>query len=195
MDSSDPKQITIWLARAIAYLAYAYLILTQIILVQGFLLRLFGANTGSSYVDWAYRSLDRVMAPFRGIFESIELNGNSVLDTSIIFAMVIYGILALLVHSLLDWLTYRLNRLERKRMIEEAQDQASAAAYGAGYGAPAYPDTGSAAAYPAGGAQPVAPTPAAAPSHAAQPTPQQPTDQAQPPSAAPPPGGTAPPPQ
>jgi hypothetical protein len=138
MNRSDPKQVTVWMARAIAYLAYAWLVVTEIILLQGFLLRLGGANPGSSYVDWAYRSLERVMAPFRGIFESIELDGNSVLDTSIIFAMVMYGILAILVRSLLDWLTYRLDRLERTRLLDEAREEAdAAAAYGtAGYAAP-----------------------------------------------------------
>ncbi len=142
MDTSDPKQLTVWLTRAIAYVAYAYLVITEIILVQGFLLKLFGANTGSSYVDWAYRSLERVMAPFRGIFESIELDGASVLDTSIIFAMVIYGILALVVNSLLDWLTYRLDRLERARLLEEAKEDAAASqAYDSGYSAAASPAT------------------------------------------------------
>jgi hypothetical protein len=137
MDTSDPRQVSIWLARAIAYLAYAYLLITEFILLQGFLLQLFGANPGSSYVDWAYRSLDRVMAPFRGIFESVQLDGNSVLDTSVIFAMVIYGVLALLVHSLLEWLTYRLERLERKRLLSEARENAEADAYRAGYTAAA----------------------------------------------------------
>ncbi len=149
MDSSDPKQVTVWMARAVAYLAYAYLVITEIILVQGFLLKLFGANTGSSYVDWAYRSLERVMAPFRGIFESVELDGNSVLDTSIIFAMVIYGIAAIVVRSLLDWLTYRLDRLARKRLLEEAQAEAETAA--------ARATTEGLAGYPATGARPTPP--------------------------------------
>ena len=48
MTEPDPKQATVWVARAIAYVAYAYLVIVQIILVQGFLLLLLGANTGSS---------------------------------------------------------------------------------------------------------------------------------------------------
>lgn len=134
MDGSSPREVTVWLARGVAYLAYAWLVVTQIILVQGFLLLLFGANTGSSYVDWAYRSLERVMAPFRGIFETVELDGNSVLDTSVLFAMVIYGIAAIMVRSLLDWLTYRLHRLERQREMEEAEAAAQVGnPYAAGY--------------------------------------------------------------
>ncbi len=48
------------------------------------------------------------MAPFRGIFEPVQLNGDSVLDTSVIFAMIVYSIVALFLHALIDWLTQRL---------------------------------------------------------------------------------------
>lgn len=129
MDMSDPKAVTVWLTRAIAYVAYAFLVVSEIILLQGFLLKLFGANPDSSYVQWAYRSLDRVMAPFRGIFTPIEIDGNAVLDTSILFAMVIYGIVALSVRAFLDWLTHRLEKMERDRQIELAQAAAMQASY------------------------------------------------------------------
>lgn len=131
MDTSDPKQLTVWLARVVVYVAYAYLVINELILIQGFLLELFGANPGSSYVDWAYRSLERVMAPFRGMFEPIQLDGRSVLDTSIIFAAFIYGVLVVAVKALIDWLTYHLTRMERKRLAEEAQARAEAVAVAA----------------------------------------------------------------
>ncbi|MDH3705014.1 MAG: YggT family protein [Acidimicrobiia bacterium] len=132
VDTSDPKSVTVWLVRALAYVAYAWVIVTQLILLQGFLLLLFGANPTSSYVQWAYRSLERVMEPFRGIFTPVELNGDSVLDTSVLFAMFIYGVLILVIRALLDWLTYRLRRLERMHAAEEA-----AAAIPAGSAVPA----------------------------------------------------------
>ena len=119
MNLSDPKAFTVWMARAIAYVLYAWLILAEIVLVQGFFLKLFGANTSADYTQWAYRSLDRVMAPFRGIFTSVELDGNAVLDPSILFAMMIYGIIALVVRAGLDWLNYRLRKLEIQREREE----------------------------------------------------------------------------
>lgn len=120
MSDSNAKTTTIWLGRAIAYVVYAFILVSQIILVQGFLLLLLGANPGNDYVDWAYRSLDRVMEPFRGIFTPIEFEGNSVLDTSILFAMVIYGIALLLMRALLDWLTHKLHDAERERELQRA---------------------------------------------------------------------------
>ncbi len=120
MDTHDPKSMTVWLARGLAYVAYAFVIVTQFILVQGFFLLLLGANPSSGYVNWAYRNLNRAMEPFSGIFDPIVFNGDAVLDTSILFAMFIYGLLILLIRALLDWLTFRLGRLERMHAAEQA---------------------------------------------------------------------------
>jgi hypothetical protein len=111
-------------ARALGYVVYAYVVLTEIILGLGFFLLLFGANPEPPFVEWAYRSLDRAMEPFRGIFTPIELGQTSneveaVLDTSILFAMLIYGIIAWLVQAGIGWLSGRLERLE----WQEAQER------------------------------------------------------------------------
>ncbi len=132
---SERKAI-VWAVRAISYLVYFYLIVVEIILVIGFFLLLFGANPTAGFTQWAYRNLDRVMAPFRGIFSPIELGttGNDVaatFDTSVLFAMIIYGIVALLFSALIGWLSTRLNQIhaaedELERQAEFAQQQADA---------------------------------------------------------------------
>jgi hypothetical protein len=160
MNDRSPSQVSVWMARAIAYLVYVYVLISEFILLQGFLLKLLGANPGSSYVDWAYRSLERVMSPFRGIFESVELDGNAVLDTSIIFAMVIYGIGALLVRSLLDWLTYRLQVLESTAGRPPATPNDVATAYTAGFDAAATATIPIPTPGPTAGVAPVSPVPA-----------------------------------
>ncbi len=110
---------TLWLARAISTVGYVYVLIVEIILLLGFFLLLFGANPTSSFVDWVYRSMDRAMRPFRGIFSSIELGAmpnevESVFDTSVLFAMIMYGILALVIHAVVEWLGDRSARLERE---------------------------------------------------------------------------------
>ena len=132
---SERKAI-VWAVRAISYLVYFYLIVVEIILVIGFFLLLFGANPTAGFTQWAYRNLDRVMAPFRGIFSPSELGttGNDVaatFDTSVLFAMIIYGIVALLFSALIGWLSSRLNQIhaaedELERQAEIAQQQADA---------------------------------------------------------------------
>jgi hypothetical protein len=60
------------------------------------------------------------MAPFRGLFESIQLNGESVFDTSVLFAMIVYGIVGIALSALIHWLTDKLVLLQRKRAMAEA---------------------------------------------------------------------------
>lgn len=134
---SERKAI-VWALRAISYLVYFYLIVVEIILLIGFFLLLFGANPTAGFTQWAYRNLDRVMAPFRGIFSPIELGtaGNDVaatFDTSVLFAMIIYGIVALLFSVLIGWLSQRLEQfhaaegeLARRAEAERLQAEADA---------------------------------------------------------------------
>ena len=93
------------IARALTYLVYAFVIVALIILLLGFFLQLFGANPGAPFAEWLYRGLRRVMAPFRGLFEPVALDGRSVLDISILFAMLVYAIVGLALHAFIEWLT------------------------------------------------------------------------------------------
>jgi hypothetical protein len=139
------RKMVLLAARAISYLVYAYLIVVEIILLMGFVLLLFGANPSAGFTQWVYRNLDRVMSPFRGIFTPIELGVGgsdvpSIFETSVLFAMIVYGIVALLFSVLIGWLAGRLNQvadaeteLKRRadyqaRLDEFAAQQAACAA-------------------------------------------------------------------
>jgi uncharacterized protein YggT (Ycf19 family) len=125
-DSS--KEHIVWAARALVDLVYFFVTVALIILTFGFFLLLFGANPDAAFAEWVYRSLERVMAPFRGLFESIPLNGQSVLDVSVLFAMIVYGIAAMALRALIDWLTYRVDLIRRREAYEQAIAQPPATA-------------------------------------------------------------------
>ena len=93
------------IARALTFLVYAFVIVALIILLLGFFLQLFGANPHAPFAQWLYRGLRRVMAPFRGLFEPVALDGRSVLDVSILFAMLVYGVVGLALHAFIERLT------------------------------------------------------------------------------------------
>ena len=132
---SSLRRATLWVSHALAWLLNAYVLLLEIILFLGFILLLFGANPSNSFVEWAYRNLDKAMKPFRGIFEPIQLGtaGNdvaAVVDTSVLFAMIMYGIVLVVLQSLLHWLEDRGRRQDRQdREYEryELQQQTQAA--------------------------------------------------------------------
>jgi uncharacterized protein YggT (Ycf19 family) len=113
-------------ARVLTYLVYAFVLFSLVILLLGFFLLLFGANPDAPFAEWAYRSLDRVMAPFRGLFESIDLSGNSVLDPSVIFAMIVYGIVGLALSALIDWLTSKMMLLRGRQAYAAAHPPVAA---------------------------------------------------------------------
>jgi len=111
--STDETAIAVVrVAKVLTIAVYVFAIVSLTILTLGFFLLLFGANPHAPFAEWAYRGLKNVMEPFSGLFEPIPLNGKSVLETSVLFAMIIYGIVALALHSLIRWLTEQLTRLD-----------------------------------------------------------------------------------
>jgi uncharacterized protein YggT (Ycf19 family) len=116
-DTDNAPLSVMQIARALTYLIYAWVIVSLVILIFGFFLLLFGANPDAAFAAWVYRGLERVMAPFRGIFEAVRLDGRSVLDVSVLFAMIVYGIVAMVLHGVIGWLTERVAELELKRRV------------------------------------------------------------------------------
>ena len=127
------RRAVVWSARGLTYLVYAYVLLNEVILALGFVLRLFAANPQVAFAAWVYRDLGHVMAPFRGIFTTVDLGpttatATSVLDTSIVFAMVVYAVLGLALHHLIDWLAGRIAILDHaeSRVLAQARGTATA---------------------------------------------------------------------
>jgi uncharacterized protein YggT (Ycf19 family) len=96
-------------AKVLLWFVYAWLLVNLALLLMAFTLRLLGANPTASFVDWVYRSVARTMAPFRGMFEPLALSDQSVLDTSLLFAAIIYSLAALLLRSAIDWVSDRMS--------------------------------------------------------------------------------------
>lgn len=139
MVQTSTRSIVVRFARVLTYLVYFWVVASLIILTLGFFLKLFGANPDAGFVEWVYRNLDRTMEPFRGMFPEQDLgDGASVLDVSILFAMLVYGFVALAFRALADWLTLRLNRINLELAQTEAQQEgpASATSWNTTYGTP-----------------------------------------------------------
>jgi hypothetical protein len=100
------------ISKVLLWAVYVWVVLNLVLLFLAFLLRLFGANPEAGFTEWVYRGVQRSMAPFRGIFEPIVLTDESVLDTSLLFAMIIYGLVALFLRAGIDWVTERLSKRE-----------------------------------------------------------------------------------
>jgi uncharacterized protein YggT (Ycf19 family) len=112
---SSSRTVAWGVGRAIVWFVYAFALVAIAVATLAFVLQMFGANPSSGFAQWVYRSAGRVTAPFRGIFPS-HVNGNSVLDVSLLFAIVMYALFALLVHALIDY-------IERRRAESVSRDR------------------------------------------------------------------------
>ena len=126
METSAMKLTALKVGRVLLWLVYVWVAITLVLLLLTFILELFGANPTAGFVEWVYRSSERAMAPFRGIFEPVTLSDKSVVDISVLFAMIVYGFVALGLHLLIEWLTRMLQREEHRQEQQEVAAQATA---------------------------------------------------------------------
>jgi len=104
------------IGRAVVWLVYAFTVAAIVIATIAFFLQLFGANPTANFVDWIYRSTARLMQPFRGIFPNQTFSDQSILNVSLLFAVFMYGLFALLVSELVGF-------LDRKRAESAGRDR------------------------------------------------------------------------
>lgn len=104
---SDSKLNFIKVARALTYLVYAYALIAIFFLCLGFILLLFGANTDSSFVTFVYDIAAKFLEPFRGIFPLHQITDRSYFSASGLFAIIMYTLFAVAVHSLISYITVK----------------------------------------------------------------------------------------
>jgi uncharacterized protein YggT (Ycf19 family) len=118
---SDTKRWILWVSKLVVLVIYAVLLAYVVIAGMAFVLKLLGANPASDFADWVYRAADSVTEPFRGIFPTHEVSDNSVFDASLLFAVVVYTVLAVVLHAVIDWLSRMIAGVDRAKEREERQ--------------------------------------------------------------------------
>ena len=120
----ESKSSILTLGKVITGFVYAVVVVYIVILTLAFFLRLFGANPAADFAEWVYTAAARIMEPFRGIFPTTQISDTAVFDASLLFAIIVYSIVALALHSLVAWFTGRLTALkyreDRDRYLAQA---------------------------------------------------------------------------
>jgi uncharacterized protein YggT (Ycf19 family) len=138
------------ISRALILFVYGFAIVCIVILAIAFFLQLFNANQTAPFVDWTYRAAKRIMQPFRGIFPSVEGEQGSVFDVSMLFAMFMYGLLALGANGLIAWIDRKIAAARYESMFQPATPAASSGGVTIPTAAPAASSTVPAATTPPG---------------------------------------------
>jgi uncharacterized protein YggT (Ycf19 family) len=122
------RTITWAIGRGIVWLVYAFVIVAIVIATLAFFLQLLGANPNADFAAWVYRGAARVTAPFRGIFPTKPVTDASYLDVSLLFAIIMYGIFAILVSELVSWVERKRDASAQRDLYEQQQADEAAAA-------------------------------------------------------------------
>ncbi len=65
------------------------------------ILKFFGANEGTPFVQWVYRLSEPLLRPFQNIFPPLELSERFVVDLTALFAIIVYSVVARLLTELI----------------------------------------------------------------------------------------------
>jgi uncharacterized protein YggT (Ycf19 family) len=104
MSTSSRRSPVYRVSHILTWLVYAFAVSAIAFLTTAFVLELFNANESAPFVQWVDRATTILMQPFRGIFPSAEAVNGSVFDAALLFAILMYGFLAMGMHALLAWI-------------------------------------------------------------------------------------------
>ena len=102
------------LGRVAAFLAYAWLVLVDVLLLFRVFLLAFGANPTAGFYRFIVTTTADVMAPFRGLFPPHPLVATGYLDVSALFAILVYTLLVFFVGWLVGWMGWKLSAVRMK---------------------------------------------------------------------------------
>lgn len=119
---SDSKLNLLKFARILVYFVYAYLVIAVSFLITGFFLLLLGASQSASFVDFVYRIAAEFLQPFRGMFPPHQITDNAYFSAAGLFAIIMYGLFAVAVHSLISWLTLK-QAQHQEELIQIAREE------------------------------------------------------------------------
>jgi uncharacterized protein YggT (Ycf19 family) len=104
-EAASAAVLSLWVARALVWLVYAFASVACILLLIAFFLQLTGANPAAPFAAWVYRSSDDLLQPFRSLYPTERFhNSQSELNLSVVFAIFMYGLFAVLLACALGWL-------------------------------------------------------------------------------------------
>lgn len=105
---TDSKLVFIKFGRGISYLVYAFTLVACIFLGLAFFLLIFGANIDTPFVQVIYNGASDFMQPFREIFPVKQFGSNSYFSPGILFAIIIYLLIAAGVNAFIAFITNKM---------------------------------------------------------------------------------------
>ena len=80
-----------------------FLKVTQSLLALRLIFELFGANMSTGFVSWVYEMTNPLLYPLRNLVPTQAHSTRYVLDVTVLGAMVLYGLVAVVVMKVANW--------------------------------------------------------------------------------------------
>jgi hypothetical protein len=117
--SRETKRWILWVGRLFTLFIYVVFLAYAVIVGIAFVLQLLGANPEADFADWIYRAAANITEPFRGIFPTTQVSDRSTFNASLLFALIVYLVVAVILHGVVDWLARRIAGLDRAEEREQ----------------------------------------------------------------------------
>ncbi len=112
---AEAAVVSLWVGRVLVWIVYAFATVAAILLLIAFFLQLTGANPAAPFAAWVYRSSDVLLKPFRSIYPTAHVHDSqSELNLSIVFAIFMYGLFAVLFATVLGWFDHWIRDLQAR---------------------------------------------------------------------------------
>ncbi len=111
---SDSKLVLIKISRLLTYLVYGYSLVAITFLSIGTFLLAFSANPDTNFVKFIYSGAQNFLEPFRGIFPPKQISETGYFSTSAVFAIIMYLLLAMLLHGLINYITLKMYKHQQE---------------------------------------------------------------------------------
>ena len=119
--SRETKRWILWVGRLFTLFIYVVFLAYAVIVGIAFVLQLLGANPDADFADWIYRAAANITEPFRGIFPTTQVSDRSTFNASLLFALIMYLVVAVILHGIVDWLARRIAGIDRAEEREQMQ--------------------------------------------------------------------------
>ncbi len=116
-EPTDTKLVFIKISRGLSYFVYGYSLVASAFLGITFFLLLFSANATTPFVKFMYQTSAAFLGPFREIFPVKSINETGYFSPSIIFAIIMYMILAVCMNALINYVTLKM--VKHQKELEE----------------------------------------------------------------------------
>ncbi len=106
--------VSLWVGRMLVWLVYAFATVSSVLLLMAFFLQLTGANPAAPFASWVYRGSDVLLQPFRSLYPTERIHdAQSELNLSIVFAIFMYGLFAVVFAAAVSWFDRWIRGLRR----------------------------------------------------------------------------------